>query len=140
MSSIIISVPHTGTHFLKRELGVPTAEHTWVSWDKLIERCDSHEHIYVPMRHPLKVRNTWAGRGRLGNEEGVMRWWKSWFQLQALDELYGLDIIAVDRQTDPRIKNWAKERSMPRPLPDSWRKVPIEPVLELPVVNLFYKR
>lgn len=69
-----------------------------------------------------------------------MLWWKAWFQLQALDELYDLDIVAVDRHKDPRIKNWGKERSMPRPLPDSWHKVPIEPVLELPVVNFFYKR
>ena len=108
MRSIVLSVPHSGTRFVHEHMNTESYHHTWDKWECMVENCKTADHIYVAMRHPKDVRMSWIRRGVLHNKRSIYRWYMSWYQLQACDELFDLDVICVDKQEDPRIKNWEK--------------------------------
>lgn len=65
----------------------------------------------------------------------------SWYQLQACDELFDLDVICVDKQEDPRIKNWEKigAESHEMPMPGQFQDVYWDILFHLPIVARNYE-
>lgn len=61
--TVIVSIQHTGTRFLKRELGSPDCYHVTPQNMRTI-RGLTDTFIAVPMRHPARVYESWTRRGR----------------------------------------------------------------------------
>jgi hypothetical protein len=58
---IIASVPHSGSRFVSALLGVPF----WhVYQGESLEKILGHDVIVVPLRHPMKVAQSWKNRGK----------------------------------------------------------------------------
>lgn len=105
---IIVSIPHTGTRFLKDRLDIEHHIHTHTNWVTLYERV-KNKHIIVPLRNPSTVWRSWCRRK---DEEEVLNWapqfFASWYIMHTLDQLFDLDIICIDKQVDERITDWGK--------------------------------
>lgn len=140
MKAGLISVPHSGTQFVASHFQVNKWTHTWRPWDELVEYCNQAEHIYVPLRHPELVLHGWRKRHRFVTPEAVWHWYKCWYQLHALSQLYDLDVICVDKQEDPRINNWKPigTRNWEGEFLREQLEVNWEFTLELPIVREHY--
>ena len=103
---MILSVPHSGTRFLKDRLSDPEHCHTHWSWDRITERLSSCDQPpIVPLRNPLDVWASWCRRNGTTNFP-YTEFFLAWGQLHTLDQMMELDVICVDRKDDPRIDDW----------------------------------
>lgn len=139
-TSIVISVPHSGTNFVKERMNAQLAIHTWIDWHVLYKHAQEADHIYVPMRNPVDVHETWIRRSRMRFWRDIEEWYCAWYNLNAIVHLFDCDIIYVDKQEDPRIKDWGKVGSLPKARPDHWQEITIERLWELPIVRDHYPR
>lgn len=135
MRKIVVSVPHSGTRFIRKRLGVEDYIHTSASWEKLWQEVKGRE-IVVPLRSPSTVWRSWCRR-----ESGrdVLQWspgfFVAWTVLHALDRLFELDVICIDTQQDPRIADWTAEGDKDAS-GTGWKlhKVDLRPLYKLPIV------
>jgi hypothetical protein len=106
--SIVVSIPHTGTRFLKERLGIADHIHTIANWVKLKDRIQDKQ-IIAPLRSPPAALRSWCRRRA---QDQVLNWigsfFHAWHIMHALDQLYEIDFICVDKQDDPRITDWTK--------------------------------
>lgn len=138
-SKIIVSVPHSGTRFLKKRLGIKDHVHANANWVKLWEEVEGRE-VIVPLRKPPSVLRSWCRR-RADRElvNWIAQFCASWFILHALDQMMELDYICIDKCEDPRIDDWTKvgdeDGSHVR-----WKlhKVDLRPIYKLPFVDRHY--
>jgi hypothetical protein len=117
MKEIIMSVPHTGTRFVRKHFNNIPYYHTWLKWEDVMLRAEQADKIYLPLRHPEQVHRSWLVRERFYEPSGTFRWYTAWQQLQMVYHLFDCDVICVDKQEDGRIKNWAPVGHEDRPLP-----------------------
>lgn len=105
-SRIVVSVPGSGTRFVKERLNVETSWHTWENWDHLRKQCDQADVLYIPIRQPQKVFESWVKNGRFGGPRHLL-WYKAWYQLNMLYLLYpSAEVICVDKKNSELIKDW----------------------------------
>lgn len=136
---IIVSVPHSGTRFLKKRLEVSEHEHANANWLKLWEKVEGR-HIIVPLRKPADVWRSWCRRWP---DDAVLNWaagfFVSWTVLHALDQLCELDVICIDKCQDPRITDWQAVGDKDNGAA-GWKlhKVDLRPLYKLPIVNRHY--
>ena len=138
MKQIVASVPHTGTRFLvdRFDLDMEEHVHTHWEWERQMALIEGHD-LLVPLRNPVDVWGSWCRR----NEAIVFpygEFFMAWNGLHLLDTMFELDVICVDKMTDPRISDWGKvgeyERFAP-PLP-----IDLRSVYNLPIVKRHYNR
>jgi len=135
---IIVSVPHTGTRFLKKRLGIKDHIHTVALWEHLLEKTEGRT-IISPLRNPVSVwRSTtrrWVTPDIPLDTHSFLR---SWYMLHALSLVRDIDFIAIDKQQDERITDWA-----PVGKGDEGRAVhpdiDLKPLYELPFIKEFYQ-
>ena len=81
----LLSIPHTGTHFVRDRLLRPAGidyidRHIWPDpgrYESLRHRVEEYKRagaIITPIRHPLAVAKSWKRRGRPINE--LAQWWR----------------------------------------------------------------
>jgi hypothetical protein len=103
---IIVSIPHTGTRFLKERLGIDAHVHTSTNWDAVYRQARNRQ-VIAPLRKPTDVWRSWCRRRDDGDP---LRWaphfFSAWYIMHALDMLFDVDFICVDKQDDPRIDDW----------------------------------
>lgn len=103
---IIVSVPHTGTRFLKARLGLQDHAHANTRWQMLWDRIEGRD-VIVPLRDPSVVWRSWCRRHP---GQHVLNWFghfmAGWFNVNALDQMMEIDFICIDKQEDPRITDW----------------------------------
>jgi len=137
---IILSVPHTGTRFLKERLGIEHHVHANSGWQGMFEFCQDREAIYVPLRRPHEVWRSWCRR-HYGRDplEWVGHFMAGWFHINALEQLFELDFIAVDRPGDPRISDWSRVGKYDgRPTDWKLHKVDLRILYTLPYIKRHY--
>lgn len=135
-----MSVPHTGTRFLKERLGIDAYYHVWLKWPDVMRRAWGASKVYVPLRHPEDVYKSWIKRERLGDKSGPWRWYMAWYTLQALDDRLDLDVICVDKQEDPRIKDWERVGFREPPAKQThFHDVRWDVLFQLPIVSRHYE-
>lgn len=111
--------------------------HTTNEWGSLVRRVAERK-IVVPLRKPASVWRSWCRRHEGGNFP-YAEYYLAWGALQALDNMYALDVICVDKQEDPRITDWGKvgdeDASRAR-----WQLIKIDqrPMYKLPLVLEHY--
>lgn len=136
--SLVVSVPHSGTRFLKQLLGGCNACHSMSDWCEVIHSAKRADHIYVPMRHPHDVWTSWCRRRRLSSANQIMLWHRSWYQLHALDMMFDLDIVCVDK--DERVTKNPVVGHDPGYSKFDLVDVSLNSLWELPIVNRHYER
>ena len=102
---VIVSVPHTGTRFLKSHFNADHV-HTMYPWNELLERLEGYDHLIVPLRHPKEVWESWCRRDKFNNPHRIAIWYACWWNLHALSLVTDLDVICIDKKDDERIKDW----------------------------------
>jgi hypothetical protein len=107
--AVILSVPHTGTRFLKERLGIEHHVHANSGWMGMYDFCLDREAIYVPLRRPHEVWRSWCRR-HYGREplEWAGQFFAGWFNVNALSKLFPVEFIAVDRPGHPLIDDWTR--------------------------------
>ncbi len=137
---IVLSVPHTGTRFLKTRLDIAQHVHANSGWRGLHEFCLDRPAIYVPLRRPHTVWRSWCRR-HYNREplDWVGHFMGGWFNVNALDHLFELDFIAVDKCDDPRITDWSPVGEYDgRPAEWSLHKIDLRILYTLPFVKRIY--
>jgi len=136
MPKIVVSVPHSGTRFIKKRLGIADHVHTNAPWKALWEQVEGRD-IIVPLRSPSDVWRSWCRRWP---DKDVLKWaggfFVSWTVLHTLDQMCELDVICVDKQQDPRITDWRAEGDQDASN-GNWKlhKVDLRPLHKLPIVE-----
>ena len=134
---IIVSVPHTGTRFIKERLGIEQYVHAHTGWRTIWNR--AHERpIVVPLREPADVFRSWCRRHDPKNFP-YGEFFLAWGQLHALDQMLELDVICIDKCDDPRITDWT-------PVGDGdvsragWKlhKIDLRAIHKLPIIERHY--
>lgn len=136
---IIISVPHTGTRFLKERLGIHEHCHTNANW-RHIERQVHGKQIVTPLRNPSDVWRSWCRRRHRDDlTKWVAQFFVSWGVLHTLDQMYDIDYICIDKCEDPRIDDWSKVGDKDESVAD-WRPhgIDLRPLFKLPLVQEHY--
>ncbi len=106
MSAIIVSIPYTGTRFLKKHLNIQESVHTYTPWTRLLELVDGRT-IIAPLRDPAKNWTSWARRWTDELLDHQIRVFvQSWYTMHALTLICDVDFIPVDLQQDDRITDW----------------------------------
>ena len=105
MTSVIVSVQHTGSRFLAERLNIDASNiiHTFTELSQIVKDIQGRN-ILSPVRHPQSVWESWCKRGR----PNYAMFMYSFFTLGALASIYPIDFIAVDKQQDSRINDWSK--------------------------------
>lgn len=136
---IIVSVPHSGTRFLKDRLGIKDHIHAHADWDKIWEQTEGRQ-VIVPLRRPTDVWRSWCRRQPAKRcNQWSPQFFVAWTIIHTLDQMCELDVICIDKCDDPRIDDW-------KPVGDKdgsagqWKlhKVDLRPVHKLPIVNRHY--
>lgn len=109
MGRIIVSVPYTGTRFLRERLGIKQSVHTYTPWNRLLEIIDGHE-VITPLRDPQANWHSWARRWDYAEDydQQIARYNMCWFVLHSLSLIKDIDFIPVDLPNlrDSRIQDW----------------------------------
>ena len=103
MKPLIVSIPHSGTRFLKERLGIGENVHTYQDWYFLIEKVTGRE-LIAPLRDPLSVWESWSKRYA---NFPYFTFAFHWYGMHVLDQLYDIDFICLEQKSDPRIKDWS---------------------------------
>ena len=105
---IIVSIPHTGTRFLKERLGIEDHVHTHTNWNALWKQIHNRS-LIAPLRNPTSVWRSWCRRRDDGD---VLRWaphfFASWYVMHTLDQMLDVEFVCIDKQEDQRITDWGK--------------------------------
>jgi len=134
---IIVSIPHSGTRFLKKRLGIEDHMHVGPDWYMLWERVQNRP-IVVPLRSPSEIWRSWCRRNS-PEKFPYSQFFVAWGCLHALDQLCELDVICIDKQEDQRISDWSEVGSEDAGVAN-WKllKVDLRPLFELPIVERHY--
>jgi|TARA_R100000501_G_C2617966_1_gene111452 hypothetical protein len=130
----IYSIPHTGTHFVQRLLGVK-AKHVegWKKTDEL---------IILPIRDPWTTYVTWVSRGRDQDFK------EKWFLLNEIYETQDTLVLPIDTK-DREMQLSKISARIGKDLETDWKPINNGPrkeveyidlsdVYKLPVVDRFY--
>ena len=94
----ILSVPHTGTRFLKDLLKAP---HNHVTQANVKERIRAKPIVCVPLRDPRKVWESWVTRHNSGThspDELYFEYERNWRLLEGYDKLKHMYYLPVDHK------------------------------------------
>lgn len=143
MTDLIVSIPHTGSRFLRERLGIEEIVHTERNWHDLINKTAGH-HLIAPLRNPMSVLSSAVRRTPpeliMFDEAG---WIHNWYMMHALTLIRQVDFIVLEHESDPRITDWSPvghnddgERPIyNRPLPP----MDLGKIYELPFVVAAYR-
>lgn len=137
---IVISIPYSGTRFLRRRLEIPESAHVYTPWKRLMELIEGKK-ILAPIRNPADNWNSWARRWPKDQpiEKQVGTFVRCWYTMHALTlirdiEWYPIDIPELRNES---IKDWSP---VGHDDPGD-NKHPFETdfIYDLPFVKQFYK-
>lgn len=136
--SIVVSVPHSGTRFLKERLGVDEHVHSHRPWKDVLKRIEG-KHVYVPLRNPKMVWHSWCRRNNKDPLWFAPEFFAAWFNIHTLDQVFDLDFICLDKQNDARIKDWGRVGGNDASrLGHEIYSVDMQPIYKLPYINRYY--
>jgi len=140
LDRIIVSVPYTGTRFLKERLGVNEHIHTVVSWDALVERLEGKE-IIAPLRNPYDVWGSTIRRWvKLDHDTHIPNFISAWYVMHALTLIKKITFIPVDLKIDPtgEIKDWTKVTGEKDRHNKKYYPISLRGIYLLPFVKKYY--
>jgi len=104
---IIVSIPHTGTRFLRRRMRTKRYIHVTEPWDKLVETLTGRE-VISPLRSPQSVWRSYSRRWVDPDSPiDTIGFINNWYTMHTLTLFFDIDFIPVDLQQDKRITDWS---------------------------------
>lgn len=140
MERIIVSIPHTGTRFLKERLGIEKHIHTTITWESLISEVRDKE-IISPLRNPC---DCWKSTIRRWLQPDVPDNWfrfiSAWYMMHALTLVMTVEFIPVDLKKDNKygITDWTPITGEEDRHNIVAPNVCLQMIYELPFVKQFY--
>jgi hypothetical protein len=136
---ILVSVPHSGTRFVMERLDIQVHTHTHWPWQVQMDALAplKGRAPIVAMRDPADVWASWCRRAGHQDQFAYGEFFLAWAGLHTLDQLMKLDVICVDKQTDPRIDNWDTVAPWHMPHADTL-PIDLRSIYELPIVKRHY--
>ena len=111
---IIISVPHTGTVFLREVLYCNYFHCDDLTPEKLAETVEG-KIVVSPLRDPVDVWRSWVKREGTGLQLPRERFTENWKRLAQMDRDYDVHYVCVDRpERDEQLRVVEKKLSDPR--------------------------
>lgn len=136
-SDLIVSIPQTGTRFLRERLGVRDFVHTIESWEQLVGKTEGRN-IVSPLRSPAACWASSTRRWTTSRPFDTELWLHSWYMMHALSLVRDIDFIVIEKRDDPRISDWSKvgdrDEGKNRSIPD----IGLRHIYELPFVKARY--
>ena len=107
MQEIVVSIPYSGTRFLKERLGITEHVHTIIfGWDALIRETEGKK-LVAPLRDPKAVWESTVRRyNRWDATDNIPIFFTAWFMMHALSVIRDIEFIPVDLQISDRITDW----------------------------------
>jgi hypothetical protein len=139
-NTILVSIPYTGTRFLKERLGLKRTTHTTANWESLLGLVKGRK-IIAPLRDPKSCWRSTVRRMTNTNTrdfKNVAGFFKAWYQMHSLTLLYDVDFIPVDLRQDSRIQDWEPVGNDDRGENEKAPDVHLRELYELPFVKQFY--
>ena len=137
--NVVVSIPYTGTRFLKTRLRILRHVHTTCSWQQITSEVADYN-IIAPLRDPKDCWDSATRRWRdLTTPFDVSRFIQGWMMMHAVTLWRQVDFIPVDLQHDKRITDWT-----PIGDTDPGKATRYEPAIdlkfiyELPFVKQYY--
>lgn len=140
---IIVSIPHTGSRFLRERLGIEEIIHTELSWRELVNKTAGLGDLVSPLKPPMAVLKSAVRRTPPELAFDQAGWIHNWYMMHALSMIRTINFIDLLAQDDPRITDWSPvghndggNRPMydDRPMPD----MDLGRIYELPFVKRRY--
>jgi hypothetical protein len=104
--TIIVSIPHSGTRFLKERFAIEQHIHTIEPWEKICEAVEG-KNIIAPLRSPMNVFRSWCRRRAPKEPFPYTAMVGAWYVMHALTlVLANIDFINIDKAKDSRITDW----------------------------------
>lgn len=135
---IIVSIPHTGTHFVSYRLGITDIVHSMAPWEFLLEQIEG-KRIVSPLRHPMNVWKSWCKRYASSEGFAWQTWGFAWRTIEILDSMYEIDFIDLEERRDPRIEDWSPENmehNFPNDIP---QPIDFNKIFKMPFVARHYE-
>ena len=141
MTDIIVSIPHTGSRFLRERLGIDEIVHTERNWHDLINKTAGH-YLISPLRDPVSVLRSAVKRTPPELAFDIAGWIHNWYMMHALTRIRHIDFIVIAQQADPRITDWTPvghDDDGERPIYDRpYPAIDLGKIYELPFVDGVY--
>ena len=107
--SVIVSIPFSGTRYLRQALNIPRCAHTYVPPERLLEYVESATNIVVPLRRPEDNWASWARRWPEGKpwDRRIAEFERAWIGMAWFLEYMSSEIVweaAVDTTVKTTIK------------------------------------
>ena len=135
--NLIISIPHTGTRFLRDQLGIDRFIHTARSWDFIMKEIEGKK-LIAPLRSPKACWKSATRRQQKGRIFDIAKWVRSWYIMHALTLIRDIEFVIIERRTDPRVENWAKVGQNDPGDNKSVPAIDLKPIYALPFVRPHY--
>lgn len=142
MKKLIVSVPHTGTRFLKQRLKVVEHCHTTNSYDRLWDTIEKYDRrVIIPLRHPQDVVRSWITRDKHKQLGWQVQFGLAWTHLQYIYERCSAEVICVDKQEHPDIEDWTPIGNFDQKRNDGAEAdhIGIYHIFQLPIVHENYE-
>jgi len=138
---LVVSVPHTGTRFVKQRLDIKTHVHTITTYSRVWDMVEEYDrNIVIPLRHPQDVLRSWITRDKHKQRGWLVQFSLGWALLQELSERCDAEIIPVDLKQHEEIDNWnpvGHNGSKPEAHDEAMR-ISIFHIFTLPIVKKYY--
>lgn len=135
---IVVSVPHTGSRFLRERLGLRKIIHTTKEWTYLWSVVEDKK-LYAPLRDP---RQTWLSHMRRSPHSrpfNICEWVGAWFKLHALSLVKEIEFIPIEKQDHPLITDWSPVGHWDGDSDSGWMPEPdLKAIYDIPIIKKHY--
>ncbi len=139
---IVLSVRHTGSHFLNDALGLSGYFiHSGIKREIVDKWLGGHDVIVSPLRDPKDV---WASFCKRDHPEELF--WKDWNALIDLNKQYKIHYVPIDHPErdacfsaiSDEVVDWDKRLGAIKNVTGEFRKIDLSPIYKIPFVSQFY--
>lgn len=140
---LIVSVPHSGTRFLKSRFGWRDHRHTITSYERLISDIEAWDHkIIIPLRHPQDVLRSWFSRQKHRQTYWLTQFVMAWTHLQHVHDACDSEVVTIEGQDHFEITDWTPVGDTDKKYDNCVEKadyIDITPIFALPIIQQRYK-
>lgn len=109
--AVIVSIPYSGTRYLRSALNIPKSVHTYVPPDVMMEYIGDARYIFAPLRQPESNWAAWARRWPHGKpwDRRIAEFERAWMGMAWICNEYDVQFIPLDHDVGPRLLTGAQE-------------------------------
>lgn len=96
--AVIVSIPFSGTRYLRQALSIPKCVHTYVPPNRLMEYIGGATRFVVPLRDPKENWKSWARRWPEGKpwDKRIAEFERAWMGMAWFLQCYEAEVLTID--------------------------------------------